>query len=221
MMVLRAAVDSALVLVLLLDLWLLAATRLKTCIHVFALQCALLAGLPVAVALVHGEAPSGHQVQISLATLVLKVGVIPRVLFGAIRRADIAPQVEPLIGFATSLLLGAALIVGCFGMSARLPLPVVAPSPYLVPVALSTVLIGLLTLVTRVKAITQVIGYLVLENGVFLLGLLLVRQMPLVVELGVLLDVFVGVFVMTIVVHHIGRTFEHVDTHRLDVEAEP
>ena len=106
-------------------------------------------------------------------------------------------------------------------MSSRLPIPLSPVSPYLLPVSTSTVLIGLLTLMTRVKAITQVIGYLVLENGVFLLGLLLVRQMPLVVELGILLDVFVGVFVMTIVVHHIGRTFEHVDTRRLDVGTEP
>ena len=216
----QSAVDGVLVLVLLLDLWLLAATRIRTCVVILTLQFWLLASLPVAVSLVHGEAPSIHQVLISVGTLVLKGIVLPQVITGAIRRADIGPRVEPLIGFAACLLVGAALVVGSFGMSARLPLPVVPLSPYLVPVSISTVLIGLLVLMTRVKALTQVIGYLVLENGLFLMGLLLVRQMPFVVELGILLDVFVGVFVMTIVVHHIGRTFEQVDTTRLDSEAD-
>ncbi|HEX2970775.1 MAG TPA: NADH-quinone oxidoreductase subunit K [Tepidisphaeraceae bacterium] len=71
-------------------------------------------------------------------------------------------------------------------------------------------------MISRTKAITQVIGYLVLENGIFLFGLTLVRQMPILVELGILLDVFVGVFVMAIVVYHIRRTFDHMDTDELD-----
>jgi hydrogenase-4 component E len=217
----QAVVDAALVLVLLLDLWLLAATRLKTCVQIFTLQCWLMAGLPIAVSLVRGEMPHAHQILISLATLALKGVLIPRVITGAIRRAGITPHVEPLVGFVPSLLMGAALVGAGFAMSARLPLPLEPMSPYLLPASISTVLIGLLTLMTRVKAITQVIGYLFLENGLFLFGLLLVREMPLVVELGVLLDVFVGVFIMTIVVHHIGRTFEHVDVHRLDVGGEP
>ena len=75
---------------------------------------------------------------------------------------------------------------------------------------------GLLILVSRVKAITQVVGYLVVENGIFLFGLTLLHEMPLMVELGILLDVFVGVFVMAIVVYHMRREFDHMDTHMLD-----
>ena len=62
---------------------------------------------------------------------------------------------------------------------------------------------------------TQVIGYLVLENGIYLFGLMLLHEMPILVELGILLDVFVGVFVMAIVVYHIRREFDHIDTHVL------
>ena len=85
----------------------------------------------------------------------------------------------------------------------------------LIPAALATVLIGLLVLVSRTLALTQVVGYIVVENGIFLFGLTLVREMPLLVELGILLDVFVGVFVMGIVVYHISRTFDHIDTQEL------
>jgi hydrogenase-4 component E len=75
--------------------------------------------------------------------------------------------------------------------------------------------VGFLLLITRVKAITQVIGYLVLENGIFIFGMMLVEAMPLVVELAVLLDLFVGVFVICIIVNHINQAFSSLDTRRL------
>jgi hydrogenase-4 component E len=65
------------------------------------------------------------------------------------------------------------------------------------------------------KAISQAIGYLVLENGIFIFGLLLFEAMPFLVELGVLLDVFVGIFVISIIIHHINREFASMDTRRL------
>ncbi len=79
----------------------------------------------------------------------------------------------------------------------------------------STVVTGFLILTTRLKAITQVIGYLVLENGIFIFGLLLLEALPLLVELGVLLDLFVGVFVMGIIMYHINREFASVSTQLL------
>ena len=85
----------------------------------------------------------------------------------------------------------------------------------IVPAALSTTLTGFLILTTRVKAITQVVGYLVLENGIFIFGLLLADAMPLMVEAGALLDLLVGTFVMGIVINHISREFSSLDTSRL------
>ena len=87
------------------------------------------------------------------------------------------------------------------------------------PASLATVLTGFLLLTTRRKAITQVVGYLVLENGIFLFGLLLLEAMPFLVEVGVLLDLFVGVFVMGIIIHHINREFASIGT-RAPVGAE-
>jgi len=88
-------------------------------------------------------------------------------------------------------------------------------SALLVPVALSSILIGLFLIVSRKKAVNQVLGFLVLENGIFTFGVGLVRELSLLVELGVLLDVFVAVFVMGIMIFHISREFDHLDTDRL------
>ena len=85
----------------------------------------------------------------------------------------------------------------------------------LVPVALSSILIGLFLIVSRKKAVNQVLGFLVLENGIFTFGVGLVGELSLLVELGVLLDVFVAVFVMGIMIFHISREFDHLDTDRL------
>ena len=76
-------------------------------------------------------------------------------------------------------------------------------------------IIGFVVLTTRRKALTQVIGYLMLENGIYLFGLTQTERVPFLLELGVLLDVFVGVFIMGIVVFHINREFDSLDSTRL------
>ena len=222
-MPLQSTIDAALVFVLLLDLALLAAGRLKTCIRIFAGQCLLLAFLPMATESMHGEGMGRAAFILLAGTISLKVILIPWLLLRTIRTGEIQREIEPLIGFTASVVTGALMIAGCFAVASHLPLPHLPGAPLakpistlLVPVALSTLLIGLLVLVSRTKAITQVIGYLVLENGIFLFGLTLLRQMPLLVELGILLDLFVGVFVMAIVVYHIRREFDHMDTQLLD-----
>jgi hydrogenase-4 component E len=133
-----------------------------------------------------------------------------------IHTGEVHREVEPFIGFTASVFIGALLVIGSFAVATRLPLPTEPVSKLIVPVALSTLLLGMLTLVSRLKAITQVLGFLVLENGVFILGLLLLKQTPLLVEMGILLDLFVGVFIMAIVVYQIRREFDHMDTHLLD-----
>jgi hydrogenase-4 component E len=99
--------------------------------------------------------------------------------------------------------------------SHTLPLAQRHAEQLLVPASLATILIGLLLMTTRRKAIFQVLGYLVFENGIFLFGLLLLEAMPLLVELGVLLDLFTGVFVMGIIIFHINRAFDSVSTEHL------
>lgn len=208
--------DAICVLVVLLDLMMLATSRLATCIRIFAYQSALLALVPLIGEALPGEGHLLHAVLVSAGAIALKVVLIPRVLLRLLSTGEIHREVEPFIGFTASVLLGAIIVAGSFAAMARMPLPVRAMSDFLLPTAMATVFIGLLTLVSRVKAVTQVVGFLVVENGIFLFGMLLLKQTPILVELGILLDLFVGVFIMGIVVYHIRREFDHMDTNLLD-----
>jgi hydrogenase-4 component E len=76
--------------------------------------------------------------------------------------------------------------------------------------------VGLFLIISRKKAVSQVLGYLVMENGIYILGVSLVMEVPMLVELGVLLDAFVAVFVMCIATYHISREFDHIDVDQLD-----
>jgi len=122
-------------------------------------------------------------------------------------------EVEPLVGYMASFLLGAAALAVSFAVAARLPS--IESDPLLVPVALTTLIIGLVVLITRTKAVSQVVGYLMLENGIYLFGLTQTLRVPFLVDAGVLLDVFVGVFVMGIVVFHINREFDSISAAQL------
>jgi hydrogenase-4 component E len=99
--------------------------------------------------------------------------------------------------------------------SYTLPLAESHKGMLLVPASLSTAWTGFLVLTTRKKAIMQVLGYLVLENGIFLFGMLLLEAMPFLVEVGVLLDLFTGIFVMGIIINHINREFSSISTDQL------
>jgi hydrogenase-4 component E len=202
--------DVLLLLVVLTNFWVLGTTRLSATIRATAVQGLLLAGLPIA--LYPGFEP--HILGLSIGTFAVKALLLPYLLSRAIREAAVRREIEPLIGFAPSLLLGAVAVALAFSIAPRLPLPGLQ-TQMLVPVSLSTVVIGLLVLTTRKKAITQVVGYLILENGIFVFGLSQVQRVPFLVEVGVLLDIFVGVFIMGIVVFHINREFDSLDSARL------
>jgi hydrogenase-4 component E len=196
--------------VVLTNFTVLGTTRLSTCIRAVAVQGFLLGTLPV----VLHQSASLPLVGLAIGTVIVKAVILPWFLLWAIREAAVRREIEPLIGYITSLLLGAVAVAISFAIARRLPLP--EPGiELLVPVAMSTVIIGLLVLTTRNKAITQVVGYLMLENGIYAFGLTLAERVPLLVELGVLLDIFVGVFVMGIVVFHINREFDSLSSARL------
>ena len=207
------AADLVFILVIVIDLFLLASSRLKAVIRGAAAQGALLSLLPLLLAT--DKAELKHVLALSLGALVVKGVVIPWLLSWAIREASIRREVEPIVGFIPSLVLGAVGVALAFAFSARMPLPVGERHAFLVPTALSTVWTGLLLVVSRRKAVAQVIGFLVLENGVFVFGLLLSDFMPAMVEAGVLLDLFAAVFVMGIVMFHINREFSSLDTGKL------
>jgi len=207
------SVDLLFILIVVIDLFLLASSRLNAAINAVALQGALLSALAV---LLGAEGQHvGHTIALSLGALVVKGAVIPWLMYRAIREAAIRREVEPLIGFVPSMVLGGAGVALAFALSRGLPLPSPETHAYLVPTALATVWCGLLLVVSRKKAVVQVLGFLLLENGVFVFGLLLTGIMPTMVEAGVLLDLFAAVFVMGIVMFNINREFASLDTEKL------
>ena len=208
-----ALTDSVFILVVVIDLFLLASSRLNAAIRAVALQGALLSILPVLMAT--DQHHPAHTLLLAGGALAVKAFVIPWLLFRAIREAAIRREMEPIVGFVPSMILGAIGVALAFVFSRGLPLPTEEQHAFLVPTSLSTVWTGLLLVVSRKKAVTQVMGFLVLENGVFVFGLLLTGIMPTMVEAGVLLDLFVAVFVMGIVMFHINREFSSLDTAKL------
>ncbi len=204
-------VDPLLVVVLLLNFFLLGTSRLHAVINGSAAQGALLGALTI---FAH-EGFGWRALLVAAGAMAVKGLFIPGMLMRAMRDAAIRREVQPIIGFLPSLLLG-ALGTGAALLFARtLPLAPEHRGSLLVPTALATVLTGFIILTTRRKAITQVVGYLVLENGIFVMGLTLLEAMPLMVEIGVLLDLFVAIFIMGIIINHISRAFSSLDTAHL------
>ena len=178
-----------------LNLIALGSSRLPSLIRAMSLQGVVLGILPLLLE---------HELDwriglVALATMVGKGMVIPGLLRRAMRTANIEREIEPFIGFVPSLL----------------PLLPEHTGSLLVPGSIASILTGFILLIGRVKAIAQVCGYLILENGIYLFGLLLIHSMPLLVEAGLLLDLTVGVFVIGIIVDRIQRAFDSLDTRKL------
>ncbi len=208
----HAAVDPLIVLVLLLNFFVLGTSRLRAAITGSALQGALLA---VLVLFVRG-ALTTEILLVAAGAALLKAVLIPGMLLKAMRDAAIRREVEPVVGFVPTLLLGALGTGVAVIFAGTLPLAVQHHGSLLIPTALATVASGFILLVTRRQAIMQVVGYLVLENGIYIMGLTLHDAMPFLVEVGILLDLLVAIFVIGIVMNHINREFASLDVARLD-----
>ncbi len=205
-------VDGVLVVLMLTSLWLLGSSRLLSCIAVVSAQGVLLGLLPLVLRL---DAPLWRLILQAAVSFGLKGVVFPLLLLRAVRSVDARREVEPLVGYSLSLVIGVALLAGSLATGIRLALPAPGMPALLVPSAMFTALTGLFVIVARRSAIVQALGYLAMENGIAAFGLALAEQEPLLVEMGTLLDAFMAVFVMGIVIFHINREFDHIETDRL------
>jgi hydrogenase-4 component E len=205
--------DLLFILVLVLDLFVLASSRLRGGIRAVAAQGGLLALLPVVLASDATEAR--HVAVLAIGALAVKAVAIPWLLSRATRESTVSREGAPLVGFVPTLVAGALGIGAAVWLASDLALPIPGMPALLVPTAAGTMWAGLLLLVSRKKAVGQVLGFLVLENGVFVFGLLLSDFMPAMVEVGVLLDLFAAVFVMGIVMFDIQRAFSSLDTEKM------
>jgi len=203
--------DLLIALIVLTNFSLVTTNRINKAIQVAVIQGVLLGLLPLAMGL-------GRHLHILLmvaAAVGVKGWLIPYLFRRATRKIRIHREVDPYIGFTSSLVLCALGTGLALLLASSLPLAPGTGFGLFVPASLSTLLTGFILLITRRKALTQVVGYLVLENGIYLFGLMLVEEMPMLVETGILLDLFVGIFVMGIVINHISVAFDSMDTRHL------
>jgi hydrogenase-4 component E len=204
------AAASLLILVVVMNFLAVGTGSLKACIRAAGTQGLLVSAFALLF--------TGFTIRLALLVLVaavVKAGVIPSMLLRALREVHIRHEVEPYLGLVPSVLLCAVGTGLAFLFAGHLPLAMEHHDLLVVPAALSTMLAGFLLLTSRRKAISQVTGYLILDNGIFVFAQLLHEAMPVLVEVGVLLDLTVGIFVMGIVINHIQREFSSLDTERL------
>lgn len=190
----------------------IAQRRLSACVDLFALQSVFLAATAALVAFLTGA----HHIYIAAAlTVIIKAVVLPRILKAVIERLNVKRELELNINIPSSLLICGALVILAFYITQ----PIVSLGFLLtqdsLAIALAIVLIGFFTMIARKKAVTQVIGFLVIENGLFLGATAAAYGMPLIVELGVFFDILVAGLIIGIYTHRLQDTFDSVDTTKL------
>lgn len=206
-------IEQMMVCIVLLNLLLVASSRLSACIRIVAFQGMLVGFLPL---VVHTAPVAPNTIFFILATIILKGFVFPWLLFRALREANVRREVEPFVGYPVSMLVCISAFMISVWIGSRLPMPRPVFSSMVVPVSFATIFCGFFIIVSRAKALTQVLGYLVIENGIYVFGMALLLEQAVLVELAILLDVFVAVFVMGIAIFHISREFDHIDTQYLN-----
>ena len=207
-------VDLCSVLLLLCCFAIVAQRRLSACVDLFALQSAFLSATAALVAFLTGHK---HIYFAAALTIVIKVIVLPRILRKVIERLNVSRELGMNINIPAGLLIcGALVIIAFFITQPIIPLGYLLTRDSLA-IALAIILIGFFTMIARQKAITQMVGFLVMENGVFLGATAAAYGMPLIVELGVFFDVLVAGLIVGIYTHRLQDTFDSVDTSTLTV----
>lgn len=192
----------------------IASPQIAGCIRFYAIHSFLLALMTALMAYTHHVE---HLLIPALLTLVLKTGVIPQVFFRMIRRLGIRKEVESYVNIPFTLLLAVLLIFVSFYVTGDGKILESVLSKEFMPIAVSIVFFGMLVMTTRKTAISQILGLLLMENGLFLMAVTVTFGMPLLVEIGIFFDVLVGGIIMGIFVFKIREAFEGIDVDDMTV----
>jgi hydrogenase-4 component E len=210
---LAAQINSLLAALILLTAFaMLVQRRMYALLHIFAWQGLFLS---VSTAIVGFVAKSHHLYISSLLTLAIKVILLPYILHVLIRKLKIRKEVETVVNVPTTMLMGIALVIFSYHLTAPIRELSTLMTKSTLAVALATVLLGLLMMITRRHAVTQIIGFLAMENGLFFAATSATYGMPLVVELGVALDLLIAAFIFGIFFFHINTTFDSLDVEQM------
>lgn len=191
----------------------LAMRRMSSLVRIFALQGIILTVSTLAVSILSKET---HLLFSALFTLAFKVILLPAILFRLLDRLKIRGDVEVLLNVPSTMVLGLGVVVFSFALSAPISQLASTVSKGLIGVGLASLLLSFLMMITRRKALTQVLGFLGMENALFFSAINATYGMPMVVELGVAFDVLVGTFVFGIFFFQIRETFESLDLKHMD-----
>jgi hydrogenase-4 component E len=198
---------------LLISFAMLSQRRTRTLITLFAWQGAILVASTTLVAY---SAGLQHLYFSAGLTLVLKVGLLPWILLRLIHRLEAQWDTEPLIQTPTTMLIGVGLVIFAFGLAQPISALATTITRNTLGIALAVILLAFMMMITRRKAVTQVVGFLAMENGLFFAATSATYGMPMVVELGIALDVLVGVFILGIFFFQIREQFESLDLRHLE-----
>lgn len=198
---------------LLLAFAMLAQRRILNLVHIYSMQGLTVAAATTVVAhLTHQE----HLYYSAAMTLILKVFLIPWVLHRLIRRLSVRSDIETILNIPSTMLVGIVLVIFAFNLALPIAKLSTAVTPGTLGIALACVLLSFMMMITRSKAIPQVIGFLSMENALVFAATSATYGMPMVVELGIALDVLVGVFILGIFMFQIREQFESLDISHLE-----
>jgi hydrogenase-4 component E len=198
---------------LLLAFAMLSQRRILSLINLFAAQGVVLFLATVLVASITGQS---HLYWSAGVTLLLKVLLLPWILHRLIRRLNVKWDVETLLNIPTTMLVGIVLVILAFNLAAPISQLAGTVTRATLGIAMASVLLSFLMMITRSKAVPQVVGFLSMENGLFLAATAAVYGMPMVVELGVALDVLVASLILGVFLFQIRERFDSVDTRHLE-----
>ncbi|MFM0514639.1 formate hydrogenlyase [Paraburkholderia sp. RL17-373-BIF-A] len=198
---------------LLLSFAMLSQRRILSLIHLYTLQGLTLVSANV----ILGYVTADVHLYISAAlTLALKVGLIPWILYRLVRRLNVKADVESLLNIPATLLIGIVLVIIAFNVASPISQLASSVARGTLGIALACVLLSFMMMITRAKAIPQVIGFLSMENGLFFAAAAATNGMPMIVELGIGLDVLVGLLILGVFMFQIREQFDSLDIHHLE-----
>ena len=198
---------------LLIAFAMLAQRRIVTLINLYAIQGLALVGSTITVAYATGQ----HHLYWSAAiTFFEKVILLPWILHRLIRRLNVKWDIETLINIPTMMVVGIVLVVFAFNLALPISQLSTSIARGTLGIALACVLMSFLMMITRSKAVPQVIGFLSMENGLFFAATSATYGMPMVVELGIALDVLVGMVILGVFMFQIREQFDSLDIHHLE-----
>ncbi len=200
-------------LLLLVAFAMLSQRRVRDLVDLLMVQGALLAVATFVTALATGQTHLYYSLAVTLA---LKVVLLPYILRRIVRRLALETDVELLINTPTTLLVGIGLVVVAFNLAVPIAQLAGTITRGALGIALACVLLAFLMIITRRKALAQVVGFLAMENGLFFAATSVTYGMPMVVELGIALDVLVGTIVFGVFFFRIRETFDSLDTQHFE-----